>query len=89
MDNIGFIMIIVVAGIILLSIFFYVVPVALWFQGVLTGARVSLLQLVFMRMRKVPPSVIVTAMINSKKAGLSLSPINLKPIILQADMFRK
>jgi uncharacterized protein YqfA (UPF0365 family) len=87
--NVGFILIIVVAGIILLSIFFYVVPVALWFQGVLTGARVSLLQLVFMRMRKVPPSVIMTAMINSKKAGLSLSPDQLEAHYLAGGHVQK
>lgn len=56
-----------------LWIIFYFIPVGLWFSALLSGVRVSLLQLVFMRWRKVPPSVIVTAMINATKAGLSIT----------------
>ncbi len=65
--------VIAVLGFVLLSIFFYLIPVNLWFQCVLNGVRISLLQLMFMRWRKVPPAIIVNAMINSKKAGLDLS----------------
>lgn len=62
-----------VACIVGLWIIFYFVPVGLWFTALLSGVRISLIQLVFMRWRKVPPSVIVTAMINATKAGLPLS----------------
>ncbi len=65
--------VIVVLCIVFLSIFLYLIPVNLWFQCVLNGVRISLVQLMFMRWRKVPPAVIVNAMINSKKAGLDLS----------------
>ncbi len=58
---------------VLLLVFFYLVPVNLWFQCVLNSVRISLVQLIFMRWRKVPPAIIVNAMINSKKAGLNLS----------------
>ena len=60
--------IIVVALIILLWFF----PVALWFQSVLSGVYVSLVQLVLMRWRGVNPNTIVMAMITGTKAGLSL-----------------
>ena len=62
-----------VLAIVLLIVFFYLVPVNLWFQCVLNGVRISLIQLIFMRWRKVPPAIIVNAMINSRKAGLNLS----------------
>jgi uncharacterized protein YqfA (UPF0365 family) len=65
--------ILVVLCVVFLSVFLYLVPVNLWFQCVLNGVKISLFQLMFMRWRKVPPSIIVTAMINSKKAGLNLS----------------
>lgn len=65
--------VIVVLAFVLLSVFLYLIPVNLWFQCVLNGVKISLLQLMFMRWRKVPPAVIVNAMINSKKAGLNLS----------------
>lgn len=64
---------IIVLVFVLLLVFFYLVPINLWFQCVLNGVRISLVQLIFMRWRKVPPAIIVNAMINSKKAGLNLS----------------
>ena len=76
--NIGFIFIIFILVIIVLAFFLYLVPIGLWFQGILTNVRVSLIQLMFMRFRKVPPSVIMNAMINAKKAGLDLSPDQLE-----------
>ena len=63
----------VMAGIIGLMVLLYIIPVGLWFQALLSGVRISLLQLILMRWRKVPPSLIVNALINSSKAGLSLS----------------
>lgn len=47
-------------------------PIGLWFQAIVTGVRVNILQLFFMRIRKVPPRTIVTAMIEAKKAGINL-----------------
>jgi len=74
----GFIFIVGFAALIGLWILFYFIPVGLWFQATISGVRISLLQLIFMRWRKVPPSVIVNAMVNSKKAGLDLEPDKLE-----------
>lgn len=59
-----------VLAFVLLLVFFYLVPINMWFQCVLNGVKISLIQLIFMRWRKVPPAIIVNAMVNSKKAGL-------------------
>lgn len=59
--------------VVFLIVFLYLVPINQWFQCVLNGVKISIVQLVFMRWRKVPPAIIVNAMINSKKAGLDLS----------------
>ena len=59
--------------VVFLIVFLYLVPINQWFQCVLNGVKISIVQLIFMRWRKVPPAVIVNAMINSKKAGLNLS----------------
>lgn len=56
-----------------LLVFLYFVPIGLWFTAMLSGVRVSLLQLILMRWRKVPPSLIVREMIKSTKANLSLT----------------
>lgn len=60
-----------VAGIVLLFMFFYYVPLLLWFSALVSGVKISLLQLVLMRIRKVPPGVIVRALIEAHKAGLA------------------
>lgn len=65
--------ILVVVIFILLCLFLYLVPVGLWFQALVSGVHTSLVQLMFMRFRKVPPSIIVNNMINGAKAGLKLS----------------
>ena len=63
--------ILIIAIIIGVIVFFYYVPVVLWFSAVVSGVHISLIQLVLMRIRKVPPSVIVQAMIEAHKAGLA------------------
>ena len=62
----------VIGAIIALFIFLYFVPVNLWITAIFSGVRVGLLELVFMRIRKVPPSLIVNAMITATKAGLKV-----------------
>ena len=54
-------------------LFLYFIPVGLWFTAIVSGVRVSIIQLFLMRIRKVPPSLIVNALINSTKAGLKLT----------------
>jgi uncharacterized protein YqfA (UPF0365 family) len=71
MEAIGIYIVIIVASIIGLWIIFYFIPIGLWFSALISGVRISLLQLILMRWRKVPPSVIVRAMIVAYKAGLT------------------
>ena len=61
------------AGFVLLMLVFYFIPMGLWFSALVSGVRISLLQLVLMRWRKVPPSTIVSAMIEGTKAGLKIN----------------
>ncbi|QZT37081.1 flotillin-like protein FloA [Halosquirtibacter xylanolyticus] len=56
---------------VLILIFFYLVPVGLWITALASGVHVSLVQLFAMRFRKVPPGVIVRAMVEAHKAGLA------------------
>ena len=58
-------------AIVVLSLFFYYVPMFLWISAQVSGVRISLMQLFLMRIRKVPANVIVQAMIEAHKAGLS------------------
>ena len=54
----------------ILAVFFYFVPFLLWISARVSGVRISLIQLFLMRIRKVPPQVIVRAMIEAHKAGI-------------------
>lgn len=89
MDGFVLYLVILVGAIIALSILLYLVPLGLWFQALITNVRIGLLQLILMRWRKVPPSIIVNAMINSKKAGLNLSPDQLEAHYLAGGHVQK
>jgi uncharacterized protein YqfA (UPF0365 family) len=64
---------IVAAGLILLWIFFAVIPVALWISALAANVRVGILTLIGMRLRRVVPARIVNPMIKAAKAGLDIS----------------
>ena len=64
----------VVAVIVIIAIFFVAgQAISLWFQSVVSKAPISLIQIIFMRFRKVNPNIIVTARINAKKAGIDIT----------------
>ena len=65
--------IIISLSVVLLVLFLYLFPVGIWFQALISGVHTSIIQLCFMRFRKVPPTVIVNNMISASKAGLKLS----------------
>jgi len=72
-----------------LWIIFYFIPVGLWFTALLSNVRISLLQLILMRWRKVPPIVIVRNLISSTKAGLSLNRNDLEAHYLAGGNVQK
>ena len=61
---------VVVIILICLGIFFHFVPFFLWLNAQVSGVRISLIQLFLMRLRNVPPTVIVESLIEAHKAGL-------------------
>ncbi|MFQ3213158.1 MAG: hypothetical protein ACJAT1_002404 [Marivirga sp.] len=64
---------IIIAAIVLFFVFMYFVPVNLWITAIFSGVKVGLFELVFMRIRKVPPRIIVESMITATKAGLEVT----------------
>ena len=63
--------ILIAGGVLFIFIFFHYVPFFLWLSAKVSGVDISLIQLFLMRIRNVPPHVIVPAMIEAHKAGLS------------------
>jgi uncharacterized protein YqfA (UPF0365 family) len=74
----NFIILIVIAIAVLVMLFFVGSAIALWVQALVSGARVGLFNIVFMRFRKVPPNLIVTSKIMAVKAGLDFSTDSLE-----------
>ena len=62
---------IIIGGIIFLVLFFHYVPFFLWLSAKVSGVNISLVQLFLMRIRNVPPYIIVPGLIEAHKAGLS------------------
>ena len=71
-------LILVLGGIILFFIFLYFVPVNLWITALFSGVKVGLIELVVMRIRKVPPRIVVDSLITATKAGLNLTTSELE-----------
>ncbi|HPF99772.1 MAG TPA: flotillin-like protein FloA [Kiritimatiellia bacterium] len=59
-----------IAVLVLIGVFFYFLKV--WIRAAMSGARVSLFNLLGMKLRRVPPTLIVDARIRLVKAGLDL-----------------
>ena len=64
------ILMIMAAVLFIIIIFFYYVPFFLWINALSAGVHISLVQLFLMRLRRVPPRIVVYAMIEAHKAGL-------------------
>ena len=73
MPGAGIYILIIVAAIVFIWLFFYFIPLGLWFSAVFARVYVPIGQLIGMRIRKVPPAVILNALISATKAGLQLN----------------
>ncbi|MBU1195451.1 MAG: flotillin-like protein FloA [Proteobacteria bacterium] len=63
----------IIAGVVALVVFYFIFSyLALWVQALVSGARVGLLNIIFMRFRKVPPKLIVESKIMAVKAGIEI-----------------
>jgi len=71
----GLTQLILVLLIVALFILIYFVgsSISLWVQALVSGASVGLLNIIFMRFRKIPPKLIVECKIMAVKAGISIS----------------
>lgn len=77
----------IVLGLVLLL---YYVPVGLWVTAFFSGVKVKLVRdLVGMRLRKVPPAVIVKSLITAHKAGILVDPPKLEAHYLAGGQVQK
>ena len=62
-----------IAILLFLYIFFVIIPIRHWIAAIFSGVHVSIFSLIGMRLRQVPPQLIVDAMIQTQKAGIDIS----------------
>ncbi len=72
MEGLSFIFIVFVC-IVGFFMFMYFVPVGLWITAIFAGVKVTIGELIGMRIRKVPPGIIVNSLITATKAGLTVT----------------
>jgi uncharacterized protein YqfA (UPF0365 family) len=77
MEGLAFIFIVFVS-IIGFFLFMYFVPVGLWITAIFAGVKVTIGELIGMRIRKVPPGIIVNSLITATKAGIPLTTVELE-----------
>lgn len=65
-------------GVVAFFLFFHFIPVGMWFTAIISGVRISLLDLIAMRIRKVPPGLLVQSLTTATKAGLTLTTKDLE-----------
>jgi uncharacterized protein YqfA (UPF0365 family) len=63
----------IVLAVVILSFILYFVPLQLWIAAWSSGAPVGIFTLIAMRLRRVPPGVVVTSRISAVKAGLDIA----------------
>ncbi|HWA36128.1 MAG TPA: flotillin-like protein FloA [Cyclobacteriaceae bacterium] len=66
-------LVVVFLSIIGFFLFMYFVPVGLWITAVFANVKITIGELIGMRIRKVPPGVIVNSLITATKAGLQVT----------------
>ncbi len=66
----GIEIVLLIVLVVVLLLFFYYVPFLLWLSAKVSGVSISLVQLLLMRIRKVPPHSIVQCLIEAHKADL-------------------
>ena len=63
---------------IVVIVFFSLVPLGLWISALAAGVKVSILNLIGMRLRRVPPASIILPLIKATKADLELTAESLE-----------
>jgi uncharacterized protein YqfA (UPF0365 family) len=67
----------VILGIVIVVLLYFIGSyISLWLQALVSGAHVGLFNIIFMRIRKIPPKLIVESKIMAVKAGIDISTDN-------------
>ncbi len=70
----GLSMFIIIAVVLFLMLFLYFIPVRLYIAAISSGVKIRIFKdLIGMRLRRVPPSIVVEGMISATKAGIELN----------------
>jgi uncharacterized protein YqfA (UPF0365 family) len=77
-QTIVLVVLIAIILVVVIFLFIFMRILGLWITARLSGVKINFIQLILMRWRKVPPTVIVNSLITATKAGLILTRDNLE-----------
>ncbi|MCL1901938.1 MAG: flotillin-like protein FloA [Firmicutes bacterium] len=80
--EIGWIVGIVVGGIVILSLLLWLIPIGTWFRAFISGSHIGIFKLIGIKLRRLPMRLIVDCYINAKKAGLKITVDDLETHIM-------
>ncbi len=73
----------IIGGVIIILILAILyIPFSLWMAATVSGVKISIFELIFMKIRKSPVQEIVNGLILSEKAGLNLTKVELEAFSL-------
>jgi len=78
MPTIAIIALIGLGIVLFLWLFFSFIPIVLWISAIAANVKIGILQLVGMRLRRIPPARIINAQIKAVKAGLNINTNSLE-----------
>ncbi|MDD5726931.1 MAG: flotillin-like protein FloA [Victivallales bacterium] len=76
--SIAAVVLIIAIVLFLIILFGVVIPLPLWIAAVFSGVKIKISSLIGMRLRRVPPQVILSAMIQAVKAGIPVDSNSLE-----------
>ena len=66
-------LIVLAVFIVVIALFVGIVPISVWIRAMVSGAHISALRLVGMKLRHIEVGMLVDCFINAKKAGVNLT----------------
>lgn len=89
MDQFNALVLLILFGVLAFIILFYLIPIKPWIVATFSGVRISLIELVFMRVRKVPVTELVNSVITLTKAGVPSDIMDLETFYLAGGNLRE
>jgi len=74
--------ILIIAGFIIFLLIIYLIPIGLWFSAQVAGVNISIVEILLVRLRKIPVEEVINGLIIAKKGGITVTSNQLQALYL-------